>query len=122
MSSPGLLVIGSGPGNGVSAASLFAQKKFDKIALISRDPSRLAQDKATVLEAAKQANREFDVQTWAVDITDTTAFKAILRETEKFATFTCVLFNAARVAPSELLEFPEEEIIRDFMVCHLIPT
>jgi NAD(P)-dependent dehydrogenase (short-subunit alcohol dehydrogenase family) len=116
MSSNGLLVVGSGPGIGVSTASLFAQKKFDKIALISRDKSRLSQDRDTILQSVKATDRKVEVETWSVDITDTAAFKAVLEETEKFANFSCVLFNAARVEPSELLTFPEEEIVRDFKV------
>jgi short-subunit dehydrogenase len=116
MSSDGLLVIGSGPGIGVTTSSLFAQKKFTKIALISRDNTRLSKDRETILQAAKSAGKTIEVQTWSVDITKTTAFKVVLKETEKFATFSCIHFNAARVAPSNLLIFPEEEILRDFKV------
>ncbi|KAE9378631.1 putative NADP(+)-dependent dehydrogenase [Stipitochalara longipes BDJ] len=114
MSSDGLLVIGSGPGIGVTTASLFAQKKFTKIALIARDNSRLTKDRETILQAAKSAGKTVEVQTWSVDITNSTSFKAVLKETEKFATFSCVFFNAARVEPSDLLSFPEEEILKDF--------
>jgi short-subunit dehydrogenase len=116
MSSNALLVIGSGPGIGISTASLFAQKKFSKVALISRDKARLSQDRDTILQSLQSTNRKVEIKTWNVDITNTTAFKAVLKETEKFATFSCVLFNAARVEPSELLTFPEEELVKDFMV------
>ena len=116
MSSDGLLVIGSGPGIGVTTASLFAQRKFTRIALISRDKTRISKDRETILQAARSANKTIEVQTWSVDITNTTEFKTVLQETEKFATFSCVLFNAARVEPSDLLTFPEEEILKDFKV------
>jgi short-subunit dehydrogenase len=121
MSLNALLVVGSGPGIGVSTASLFAQKKFDKVALISRDKIRLAQDRDTILQFVKAANRKVEIEIWSVDITDTTAFKAVLKETEKFANFSCVHFNAARVEPSDLLTFPEEEIVKDFIVHLPIP-
>jgi len=117
MSSDGLLVIGSGPGIGVTTSSLFAQKKFTRIGLISRDKTRLSKDRETILQAAQSASKTIEVQTWNVDITNTTEFKAVLKETEKFASFSCILFNAARVEPSDLLSFPEEEILRDFKVC-----
>jgi short-subunit dehydrogenase len=116
MSSSGLLVIGSGPGIGVTTASLFAQKKFTKIALISRDKTRLSVDRETILQAAKSAGKIVEIQTWSVDIANSSAFAEILKDTEGFATFTCVLFNAARVEPSALLTFPEEEILKDFKV------
>jgi len=114
MSSNGLLIIGSGPGIGVTAASLFAQRKYTKIALISRDKTRLPKDRETILQAANSVGKIVEVQTWSVDITNSAAFTVVLKETEKFATFTCVLFNAARVEPSHLLTFPEEEILKDF--------
>lgn len=119
MSSNCLLVIGSGPGIGVTTASLFAQKQFSKIGLISRDTTRLSKDRSTILKTAKAAGKTIEVQTWSVDITNSDAFKEVLRETKSFAIFGCVLFNAARVEPSDLLSFPEEEILRDFNVCPL---
>jgi short-subunit dehydrogenase len=116
MFSDGLLVIGSGPGIGVTTASLFAQKKFSKIALISRDKTRLSKDRDTILQAVQSAGKTAEVKIWSVDITNSTAFTAVLKETEKFASFSCVLFNAARVEPSDLLTFSEEEILKDFKV------
>lgn len=116
MASNGLLVIGSGPGIGVTTASLFAQKTFSKVALISRDKTRLSKDRDTILKAANAAHKTVEIEVWSVDITNTNAFTAVLKETEKFATFSCVLFNAARVEPSNLLTFPEEEILKDFKV------
>ncbi len=116
MSSNGLLVIGSGPGIGVTTASLFSQKSFSKVALISRDKTRLSKDRDTILKDANSAGKTVEIEVWSVDITNTKAFTAVLKETEKFATFSCVLFNAARVEPSDLLAFPEEEILKDFKV------
>ncbi len=116
MASNGLLVIGSGPGIGVTTASLFAQKSFSKVALISRDETRLSKDRDTILKAANCAGKRIEIEVWSVDITNTNAFTAALKKAEKFANFSCVLFNAARVEPSDLLTFPEEEILKDFKV------
>ncbi len=52
-----LVVIGSGPGIGVATASLFAQKRSGKIALLARNASRLQEDKSSVLDAARQAGK-----------------------------------------------------------------
>jgi short-subunit dehydrogenase len=120
MYSDGLLVIGSGPGIGVATASLFARKKFSKIALISRDKIRLSKDQDAILQAAQSAGKTVEIKIWSVDITDSTAFTAVLKEMEEFASFSCVLFNAARVEPSDLLTFPEEEILKDFKVLPFI--
>jgi short-subunit dehydrogenase len=116
-----LVVIGSGPMIGVSAASLFAARKFSNIALISRDPTRLAKDRDSVLSAAKAASKNITVRTFATDIKNTPAFEKVLKEVETMGRISVVVFNAARIGPSELFKFPEEEIIEDFRVCLLLP-
>lgn len=97
-------------------ASLFASRKFNKIALIARDLERIKQDRESVLQNARKAGRNVEVNTWNVDITDTIAFQKILKEVEGFGSVSCVLFNAARVGMSKLLEFEESGILKDFMV------
>jgi len=116
MSPNGLLVIGSGPGISLSTASLFAQKTFDKIALVCRTETALARDAKRILEAAEAAGKHVQIKTWSVDVTNSVAFLAALKEIETFARFTCVLFNAATVEPSELLGVSEDYIVKDFMV------
>jgi NAD(P)-dependent dehydrogenase (short-subunit alcohol dehydrogenase family) len=112
-----LVVIGSGPGIGVSTASLFASKKFNNVALLSRDSARLATDRQRILDAAKEANRNVDVELWTTDITDSASLQSTLTTVqERMPNITCVLFNAARVAPSELLAHDENEMILDFKV------
>jgi NAD(P)-dependent dehydrogenase (short-subunit alcohol dehydrogenase family) len=111
-----IVVIGSGPGIGVSTASLFAARKFKKVALIARNPSRLAQDREAVLAAARKYGKEVDVGTWSCDITDTPRFDEVLKAVETIGTVSCMLYNAAEVVPSELFTFPEEDIIRHFKV------
>ncbi|KUJ13098.1 putative short-chain alcohol dehydrogenase [Mollisia scopiformis] len=114
---PTLLMIGSGPGIGLSTASLFASKKFSKVALISRNKERLVTDREAVLAAAKNT----DVKTWVADVVDSEKYKNVLKEVEEWSGegVDCVIFNAARVEPSTLLEFPEEEIVKDFMTTNI---
>jgi len=118
---PTLVLIGSGPGIGSATASLFASKHFSKIALISRDATRLSQDRTTILESIKAISpeRKVEVKTWSADITSTLSFKKVLKEVETFGRVTCVIFNAARVALSDVLSFPEEEVVKDFMVIYI---
>ncbi len=120
--SPTLLVVGCGPGIGTSTASLFASRKFEKVALISRDTVRLQQDRQRIIDDANAAGKDVDVRTWNVDITITSAFHEVLHKVEEFGAISCVLFNAARVDMSELFVFEEKEIIYDFMVIILLPS
>ncbi|KAF8848993.1 NAD(P)-binding protein [Acephala macrosclerotiorum] len=114
---PTLLLIGSGPGIGLATALRFASKKFSKVALISRDAKRLVTDRETVLSSVPAA----EVKTWDVDITETEKYKKVLKEVEEWSGegVDCVIFNAARVAPSPVLEFPEEELLKDFAVTNI---
>ena len=116
MLSPVLVVIGSGPGIGLSTASIFASRKFTKIALISRDSSRISKDKAAVVEAAKAAGRVCEVSTFSQDVAETASFQKTLKKVEELGEISCVFFNAARVHPSDLMTYEEKEIIEDFMV------
>jgi len=111
---------------GVSTASLFATRKFSNIALISRDPARLAQDRGSVLSAARAAGKNVNVRLFAADIKNTPVFEKVLKEVEEMGHISIVVFNAARLGPSEMFKFPEEEIVEDFKVCHfpvsVLPT
>ncbi|KAL2810312.1 hypothetical protein BJX63DRAFT_423157 [Aspergillus granulosus] len=114
-----LLLIGSGPGIGVSVASRFARGHFDAVALIARNPSQLSKDREAVLAAAADAGRDVTVQTWQVDIGDLDLLQRTLLEIECFGSLECVYFNAARVGPSVLLEFPDKGVEEDFRVSSL---
>ena len=110
------VLIGSGPGIGSTTAALFAAKKFDKIVLISRNAERLDNEKKTVIEQAKQAGRDVQVKTYAVDIADPKALHEALSEVQKFGQIEVLLFNAARVQPSPMFETSSETIMTDFKV------
>ncbi|CAL3964601.1 unnamed protein product [Diplocarpon coronariae] len=114
---PALLLVGSGPGIGLATALLFARRKFPKVALISRSAERLATEAETIKPSV--TDRDVSVNTWAVDITDSERYKAILLEVGEWGDVTCVVFNAARVQPSTLLEEPESEIVEDFKVTNI---
>lgn len=114
-----LVVLGSGPGIGVAIASAFAVRGFTHIALLSRDATRLSQDEDTVLTAIQERGYTSRVQTWAVDLCDTTALKAALSEIQSFGSVECVLFNAARVAGKPLLEESVDDVARDFATTNL---
>ncbi|PKX91460.1 putative short-chain alcohol dehydrogenase [Aspergillus novofumigatus IBT 16806] len=119
MSNKTLLLIGSGPGIGVSVASLFAQRYFDNIALFARNPIQLEKDRETVLASAASVNRVVTVQTWQVDISDLRRLEEALFEVAQFGALECVYFNAARVAPSPFFDFPISGIEEDFKVSNL---
>ena len=104
-------MVGYGPGIGAAVTAHFAAKRFNKIAIISRSK----QDPKEVTKSWSTPN--VDVRTWAVDITNTDDYVKVLASVEVFlGNLTCVVYNAARVAPSELLTFPIEEIRKDFEV------
>ncbi|TVY82442.1 hypothetical protein LSUE1_G005159 [Lachnellula suecica] len=113
-----LVIIGSGPGIGVSVASLFAVRKFDTIALLSRNTTRLSNDRETVLKAAQKAGRTVDVKTFAVDITSFEYIRT-LAKVEQLGNISCVVFNPARVAPGSLFELNEQQLLQDFQTTNI---
>lgn len=115
-----LVVIGSGPGIGSSTAAEFAQKGFDKVVLVSRNADRLKEDCLAVEKAAQDAQRNVSVKSWAVDITDVSAYEKVLGEISNYGTLECLLFNAARVQTSDIMKEPLEEMELDFKVCQSI--
>jgi short-subunit dehydrogenase len=48
-----LIILGSGPGIGVSVAKTFCVRGFTHVALVSRDKKRLDQDEDDVLDAIR---------------------------------------------------------------------
>lgn len=111
-----LVVVGSGPGIGSTTASLFAQKGFTKVALISRDADRLKKESKAVEEAAQQAHVSISVSTWPVDITDTTAYEEVLDKVASLGTLGCLFYNAARVQQSAFFKESVEDIEYDFKI------
>lgn len=106
-----LVLIGSGPGIGVATASLFASNGFS-VALLSRDAERLASDAEKVQSAAASGSK---ISTFAVDASDAAALKSTLKDVAKqMGPPEVVVYNAARVGPSEFGKFTPEELLQDF--------
>jgi short-subunit dehydrogenase len=112
-----LVLIGSGPGIGVATASLFASNGFD-IALLSRDAERLKQDVQSVQSAS--SNKSIKVESFAIDVADHTALKSTLdKVADSLGSPEIVIYNAARVGPSQFGEFTAEELLQDFKVINV---
>jgi len=114
-----LVILGSGPGIGVSIARNFAVRGFTHVALVSRDADRLKQDQEQVYDAIQERGYSCQVRVWACDLSDLTQLRATLAEIEGFGGLECVLFNAARVAGKPPLEERTEDIERDFRLTNL---
>jgi short-subunit dehydrogenase len=109
-----IVVVGSGPGIGTNTAAVFAANKFNKVALVARNPAQLEKDAATVTSAA---NGNVTVKTYSTDVIDPAKFTATLKQiSQDLGTVEVVLYNAAIVAESRHLEVTDEELIRDFKI------
>lgn len=115
-----LIVVGSGPGIGLSTAKQLALKHFNKVALISRNAQRLSEEKTAVLDATKQTGKELTVEAFPTDICDLNALRKTFEQIEAMGPVGCVFFNAARIQPSELLKTSVEEIEEDFKVSETV--
>lgn len=111
-----LLILGSGPGIGVSIARTFSVRGFTHVALISRNKDRLAQDKDQVLTAIQERGYSCQVRTWVCDLSNLEQLKGTLGEIGGWGSLECVVFNAARVSGRPPLEESTEAIEVDFRV------
>ncbi|KAK4539858.1 hypothetical protein LTR36_010319 [Oleoguttula mirabilis] len=114
-----LVVIGSGPGIGVSVACAFSVRGFTHIALVSRNKDRLKEDQERVLDAIQERGYSCQVRTWVCDVSDLNALRLTLKELESFGALECVLFNPARVAGKPPLDEDLENIEQDFRLTNL---
>lgn len=122
MSSKGaLVVIGSGPGIGRSTAGYFTEKGFEHIVLLSRDESRLAEDAKFVTSAATGVK----VDTFKIDVSadEATIKKSLSDVDDSLRTagvlLEVVLYNAARVAPSKIMEWDAKGLEDDLKVSEI---
>lgn len=91
-----LILIGLGPGIGLAVAKLFATRKFSKVGLLARTESSLNDAKKEIQSVAHDSQKDLDVRTYVVDVTDLSKLKQILQQTEKdLGPPECVYFNAA---------------------------
>lgn len=114
-----LVVIGSGPGIGRSTASQFAKQGFKHIVLLSRDASRLSEDAkivASTSSAVKVDTQQIDVGADEATVKETLAkVDATLKAAE--VPLEVVLYNAARVGPSKIMEWEAKDLEQDLKVC-----
>ncbi len=119
-----LVVIGSGPGIGRSTAAYFAERSFKHIILLSRDQSRLAEDAKFVTFAASAAK----VERLTIDVSadEETVRKSLSGIDDKLKAagvpLEVVLYNAARVAPSKILEWNAKGLEDDLRVSSFRPA
>nr|POF08144.1 putative oxidoreductase [Quercus suber] len=114
-----LVVFGSGPGVGVGTATLFAERGFAKVVLMSRNAKRLAQDAIAVRAAAAAAHIATEVYEIPVDAADLAQVDASLRQVDESLGGTplhCVLFNAARTGKSKFFDFSPESLENDLKI------
>nr|POE49264.1 3-ketodihydrosphingosine reductase [Quercus suber] len=111
-----LVVFGSGPGVGLGIATLFAERGFAKVILMSRNAERLAQDAAFVRHAANDKTKVLEIPVDAADLAHVTRSLQQVDESLQDTPLECVLFNAARTGKSEFFEFPIESFEHDLKV------
>lgn len=84
-------VLGSGPGIGSATAKAFAKtQRFAKIAMVSRDASRLNIEKA---EVEKAGGSNIQVSAFPTELSDLTQLRKTLGEIEKLGPLGGVFFN-----------------------------
>ena len=111
-----LVVFGSGPGVGRNVAALFAERGFEKVILMSRNASRLAED----ADFVRSACAETSVHQIPVDLADADEVQESLERVDeclKGTSLECVLYNAARLGKSQFFEFPATHLENDLRVC-----
>jgi NAD(P)-dependent dehydrogenase (short-subunit alcohol dehydrogenase family) len=110
-----IVVFGTGPQLGTSIAGRFASEGFDHLVLLSRNASRLEEDKKAVIAAAARGNIRVDTVT--VDLSSEESVQKALQQVDGLVgAVEVVLYNGARVAPTPLFETPAEDIVNDFKV------
>jgi NAD(P)-dependent dehydrogenase (short-subunit alcohol dehydrogenase family) len=116
MSDKSIIIVGSGPGIGVTSASHFASQGFT-VALLSRNKQRLQEDASKVKAASDSSSSSAKVHTYAVDVGDHNALKQTLDQVkEDLGNPEVVLFNAAKVAQSTIGKESPEALIDNFKV------
>lgn len=106
----GLIVVGSGPGDGRAVAALLAERGYQKVTLFARNAFCLAEDAQAVRAASPSAT----VHEVAVDVGDTDKLQKAycLGNTS----LECVLFNTARIVSSKSFDFRIEELENNLKV------
>lgn len=116
MPSNTLVIVGAGPGISHKTAEVFAQKGFESIALIARNKERLEKQAETLRKASSSTT----VKIYTSDVGDDETLKKTFQQIEKdFGPPEVVLFNAARIEPSEIGKEPASSILKDFQIMNI---
>ena len=110
-----LVVVGSGPGIGSHVAAKFVTKGFYKVILMSRNKERLEED----AEYVRTRNSEATVDIITIDLADSSNVADALKKIDENLgdiPLECLFFNAARIGPSEILEWKAEQLRNDLEV------
>ena len=110
-----IVVFGSGPGVGRNVAAIFAERGFERVILISRNATRLAQD-ADFVRSACAGVTVYEIP---FDLGKSDEVQIGLEKVDKSLRGTlleCVLFNAARLGRSPFFEFSAESLENDLRV------
>jgi hypothetical protein len=94
-------------------ASLFASKRYDRVALVARREAQLNVDRKAVQAAAPNVK----VYTYVADVSNGVQLKeALSKITVDVGAPETVYFNAAIIRPTSIMEETEEAMIYDFKV------
>ena len=101
---------------GSHVARLFATHSFTRIALFSRSTSNLSRDASFITAAASSAS----VSTYSADVTKHDELTAALQKAiSEVGAPEVVVYNAARIQPSNFGTYSTEDIIEDFKIPNL---
>ncbi|PTB75604.1 NAD(P)-binding protein [Trichoderma longibrachiatum ATCC 18648] len=101
-----IVIIGSGPGIATITAAVFAANKFNKVALVARNPSQLDKDAESVKSAANNIYNTITVKTYSTDVIDPAQFTTTLKQ----------ISQDLGTVESRHLEVTNDELIRDFKI------
>lgn len=102
-------------------ASKFATKGIDHIILLARDLKRLKEKDAPFVA---KSSTNVKVDSVRIDLSDIKSIPSVLEELDtltKGEDVEVVIFNAARIKPSETLTTDIEEIHEDLRVSFVVP-
>ncbi|OAL51031.1 short-chain dehydrogenase/reductase-like protein SDR [Pyrenochaeta sp. DS3sAY3a] len=114
-----LIVFGAGPGIGNNIAAEFASKGVDHVILLARNTERLQKEDAPFVTKSASGVK---VDTLRIDLADVDAVPSVLKQLDGLTQgddVEVVLFNAARIKPSDVLGVDVKEIEEDFKTTNL---
>lgn len=116
MPSRTLVIVGAGPGISHKTAELFAHKGIEQIALIARNKERLEKQ----AEELRKASSSTTIKVYPSDVGDEETLNKTFQQIEKdLGAPEVVLFNTARIEPSELGKESTSNMLKDFQIMNI---